>query len=53
MPVPSFIVKCYDPNIVKYQKLTETYLMASHMSRPILTQFFACLGRDTGNPDTQ
>lgn len=30
-----------------------THLMASHMSRPILTQFLACLGSDTGSPDTQ
>ena len=30
-----------------------TYLMASHMSSPIFTQLRACVGRDTGRPDTQ
>lgn len=30
-----------------------TYLMASHMSSPIFTQFRAWVGRDTGRPDTQ
>lgn len=29
------------------------YLMASHMSRPIFTQFLAWFGSDSGSPDTQ
>lgn len=29
------------------------YLMASHISRPIFTQFLAWSGRDSGRPDTQ
>lgn len=33
--------------------VTGTYLMASHMSRPIFTQFLAWFGRDSGRPDTQ
>lgn len=33
--------------------LCYAYFIASHMSSPILTQFLAWTGKDTGRPDTQ
>lgn len=33
--------------------LCYTYFIASHMSSPILTQFLAWTGKDTGKPETQ
>lgn len=36
-----------------FKKNFGTYLMASHMSSPIFTQFLAWFWRDIGSPETQ